>query len=59
MNSAFANNFWKAEIILVHMKWQRDLSSLDLSTPLSGQEESGGRDRLRKTGSELKGKNVY
>lgn len=31
-----SNRFWKSEIILVHMKRQTDLSSLDLSTPYSG-----------------------
>lgn len=41
------------------MKWQIDISGLYLSAPHSGQEEPGGRNSVRETGPELKGKNIY
>ena len=54
-----SNNFWKPEMILGHLRRQPDLSSLDLFTPLSALEETGGRNSFRETDSELKCKNVY
>lgn len=39
--------------------WRMDLSSLDMSSPHAEWEDHDGRDHIRKTDSELKGKNGY
>ena len=54
-----SNDFWKSEMMLGYLGWQTNLSSLDLSTPLSALEESRSQNNFRETDSELKCKCVY